>query len=84
MFDCTCNTQNSLLLNQHNGDDAPLDYWNVVLFFVCCGAAYLDTVPATQNEDQHQYVITLETWTSVKTVLVSENTDWLVAARNVM
>ena len=23
MFDCTCNTQNSLLLNQHNGDDAP-------------------------------------------------------------
>ena len=26
MFDCTCNTQNSLLLNQHNGDDAPHDY----------------------------------------------------------
>ena len=25
MFDCTCNTQNSLLLNQHNGDDAPQD-----------------------------------------------------------
>ena len=23
MFDCTCNTQNSLLLNQHYGDDAP-------------------------------------------------------------
>jgi len=23
VFDCTCNTQNSLLLNQHNGDDAP-------------------------------------------------------------
>ena len=23
MFDCTCNTQNSFLLNQHNGDDAP-------------------------------------------------------------
>ena len=23
MFDCTCNTENSLLLNQHNGDDAP-------------------------------------------------------------
>ena len=23
--DCTCNTQNSLLLNQHNGDDAPQD-----------------------------------------------------------
>ena len=23
MFDCTCNAQNSLLLNQHNGDDAP-------------------------------------------------------------
>ena len=22
MFDCTCNTQNSLLLNRHNGDDA--------------------------------------------------------------
>ena len=22
VFDCTCNTQNSLLLNQHNGDDA--------------------------------------------------------------
>ena len=21
-----CNTQNSLLLNQHNGDDAPQDY----------------------------------------------------------
>ena len=26
MFDCTCNTQNSLLLNQHNGDDAPQDW----------------------------------------------------------
>ena len=25
MFDCTCNTQNSLLLNQHNGDDTPQD-----------------------------------------------------------
>jgi len=25
MFDCTCNTQNSLLLNQHNGDVAPQD-----------------------------------------------------------
>jgi len=25
VFDCTCNTQNSLLLNQHNGDDAPQD-----------------------------------------------------------
>ena len=25
MFDCTCNTQNSLLLNQHNGEDAPQD-----------------------------------------------------------
>ena len=23
MFDCTCNTQYSLLLNQHNGDDTP-------------------------------------------------------------
>jgi len=23
VFDCTCNTQNSLLLSQHNGDDAP-------------------------------------------------------------
>jgi len=23
VFDCTCNTQYSLLLNQHNGDDAP-------------------------------------------------------------
>ena len=23
MFDCTCNTQNCLLLNQHNGDVAP-------------------------------------------------------------
>jgi len=23
VFDCTCNTQNSLLSNQHNGDDAP-------------------------------------------------------------
>jgi len=22
VFDCTCNAQNSLLLNQHNGDDA--------------------------------------------------------------
>jgi len=26
VFDCKCNTQNSLLLNQHNGDDAPQDY----------------------------------------------------------
>jgi len=26
VFDCTCNTQNSLLLNQHNGDDAPQDF----------------------------------------------------------
>ena len=25
VFDCTCNTQNSLLLNQHSGDDAPQD-----------------------------------------------------------
>jgi len=25
VFDCTCNTQNSLLLNQHNGYDAPQD-----------------------------------------------------------
>ena len=25
MFDCTCNTQNSLFLNQHNGNDAPQD-----------------------------------------------------------
>jgi len=25
VFDCTYNTQNSLLLNQHNGDDAPQD-----------------------------------------------------------
>ena len=31
MFDCTCNTQNSLLLNQHNGDDAPQDYEGLVL-----------------------------------------------------
>ena len=23
MFDCTCDTQNYLLLNHHNGDDAP-------------------------------------------------------------
>jgi len=23
VFDCMCNTQNSLLLNQHNGDVAP-------------------------------------------------------------
>ena len=28
MFDCTCNTQNSLLLNQHNGDDAPQDQFS--------------------------------------------------------
>jgi hypothetical protein len=26
MFDCMCHTQNSLLLNQHNGDDAPQNY----------------------------------------------------------
>ena len=26
MFDCTCNTQYSLLLNQHNGDDAPQEF----------------------------------------------------------
>ena len=26
VFDCTCNTQNSLLLNQHNGDDVPHNY----------------------------------------------------------
>jgi len=25
VFDCTCNTQNFLLLNQHDGDDAPQD-----------------------------------------------------------
>ena len=30
MFDCTCNTQNSLLLNQHSGDDAPQDYFHEV------------------------------------------------------
>ena len=29
MFDCTCNIQNSLLLNQHNGDDAPQDSYNI-------------------------------------------------------
>ena len=37
MFDCTCNTQNSLLLNQHNGDDAPEDY----------NCTFLITNPAT-------------------------------------
>jgi hypothetical protein len=26
VFDCTCNTQNSLLLNQHNGDDVRQNY----------------------------------------------------------
>jgi len=26
VFDCTCNTKNSLLLKQHNGDDAPQNY----------------------------------------------------------
>ena len=33
VFDCTCNTQYSLLLNQHNGDDAPQDdirYFNML------------------------------------------------------
>jgi len=25
--DCMCNTQNSLLLNQHNRDEAPQDYY---------------------------------------------------------
>jgi len=25
-----CNTQNSLLLNQHNGDDAPQDYGQLI------------------------------------------------------
>jgi hypothetical protein len=30
MFDCTCNAQNSLLLNQHNGDDAPQDHSNTL------------------------------------------------------
>ena len=37
MFDCACNTQNSLLLNQHNGDDVPQDleihsYISIVVF----------------------------------------------------
>ena len=27
VFDCTCNTQNSMLLNQHNGDDAPQEHF---------------------------------------------------------
>jgi hypothetical protein len=59
-----------------------INFWNIVLF-LCFGAAYLDTVPATQTEDQHQYVITLETFE------VSENGigQWecrLVAARNFM
>ena len=31
MFDCTCNKQYSLLLNQHNGDDAPQDYGHEIL-----------------------------------------------------
>ena len=26
VFDCTCNTQNSLLLDQHNGDGAPQEF----------------------------------------------------------
>ena len=39
MFDCTCNTQNSLLLNQHNGDDAPQDLCTTLRFgsVLCCG-----------------------------------------------
>ena len=35
VFDCTCNTQNSLLLNQHNGDDAPQNHevlYSVVVY----------------------------------------------------
>jgi len=34
VFDCTCNTQNSLLSNQHNGDDAPQERvykWRTIL-----------------------------------------------------
>ena len=30
MFECTCNTQTSFLLNQHNGDDAPQE---IVVYF---------------------------------------------------
>jgi len=33
VLDCTCNTQNSLLLNQHNGDDALQD---MCPGFLCC------------------------------------------------
>ena len=45
MFDCTCNTQNSLLLNQHNGDDVPQDCVVVIFFFV----------PAFTDNFFHQY-----------------------------
>ena len=33
MFDCICNTQNSLLSNQHNGDDAPQKEKKVTISF---------------------------------------------------
>ena len=32
MFDCTCNTQNSLLLNQHYGDYAPPEKCRLKVF----------------------------------------------------
>ena len=34
VFDCTCNTQNSLLLNQYNGDDAPQEIRVILRFSV--------------------------------------------------
>ena len=49
MFDCTCNRQNSLLLNLHNGNDAPQ---NVTLLFVTEGREY----EAEEEKSEEQWI----------------------------
>ena len=48
VFDFTCNTQNSLLLNQHNGDDAPQE--NLEAFQHVGGTRYLTSLKTNPRQ----------------------------------
>ena len=50
MFDCTCNTQNSLLLNQHNGDDATQDHTVPSHMSSFCDYNYWQTLPSSHTK----------------------------------
>ena len=54
MFDCTCNTQSSLLLKQHNGDDAPQDYWIQEYFIATNLQTFLCRIVQTVTVEQTQ------------------------------